>query len=116
MLWPFDSFAAAMALPSGVPGTWLFSMSSPSKVPRQMPIDTGGMSHLELRVVGTEGSLLVSRSRVEIYAPDGATFNTTGPLTAAHSVAEALRDAARAFAGAGPADGSGPEEAIADLE
>lgn len=113
---PFDTFSAALALErNGAPGSWLFSLSAP-------PFDAGrpaSLSDLELRVVGTTGSILVSRSKIEWRGMDGVLRGSHSGFLS-RSVSAELRAAAVAILeqGDSAAPGSGllaPSEAIKDL-
>jgi len=124
VLRPFDTFSAALLSGDGqrsIPGTMLFSLASPRIRPKEVP----GLSDLTLHVVGTNGSLVVTRGSVELRDADGLEVAKLSGLQSP-SVALALRSVSLAIQLQGSfsqeasvrpvvAVPSSPEEALQDL-
>ena len=110
---PFDTFAASLragSLDNQIPGAWLFSLSAP----RPAPAEISGLSDLDLRLSGTNGTLCVSRAKVELRDMSGRLVqNITG--LAGPSVAYALRDVAHSILEMQPAVDTSPRAALRDL-
>lgn len=112
---PFDTFAAMLtSTERGVPGTWLFSLSSARPEASEVP----GLSDAVVQVIGTNGSVVATRGTAELRDKDGKTVAKVGGL-ASYSVASALREVALELQGARPQGlplYTAAEEAFKDLE
>eukprot|EP00928_Gymnodinium_smaydae_P015831 TRINITY_DN15889_c0_g1_i1.p1 TRINITY_DN15889_c0_g1~~TRINITY_DN15889_c0_g1_i1.p1 ORF type:complete len:447 (+),score=56.92 TRINITY_DN15889_c0_g1_i1:120-1460(+) len=109
---PFDTFSAALSLgdQNGPPGTWLFSLASP----RTKPKEVSGLSDLELVIVGTIGSISMTRAHVELRNQNGDVLDRVGNLSSS-SVALALRAAAHDLLNGPDAHIMEASQAYADL-
>lgn len=89
------TFAAVLAWgPTGTPGTLLFSLAAARTGPKTVP----GLSDLDLRLIGRNGSLLVTRSSVRLVDREGLPLAELRELDDP-SVALGLRAAALAALG-----------------
>ena len=109
---PFDTFATSLRAGSlqAIPGVWLFSLSAP----RFTPSEISGLSDLDLRITGTNGTLSVSRAKVELRDMSGRLVQSTAGL-AGPSVAYALREVANSVLDLHPSENTSPEAALRDL-
>eukprot|EP00439_Symbiodinium_sp_Y106_P074611 s377_g14.t1 len=109
---PFDTFATSLRAGSlqAIPGVWLFSLSAPTFAPSEI----SGLSDLELRITGTNGTLSVSRAKVELRDMSGRLVQSTSGL-AGPSVAYALREVADSLLDLRPSEKTSPEAALRDL-